>query len=165
MAMLSDFKNFILRGNVVDMAVGVIIGGAFGKIVTSLVNDVLMPPIGKVIGNVDFTELFLTLNGRHYASLDEATKAGAPVIKFGVFFNQVLDFLIVAAVIFFVVNRVTALVAAKAPLEAEAPAAPETRECPECAETVLAKANKCRYCGSALRRKRPGRTRTAGVRP
>jgi large conductance mechanosensitive channel len=150
MAVLSDFKNFILRGNVVDMAVGVIIGGAFGKIVTSLVNDVLMPPIGKVIGNVDFTELFLTLNGQHYASLDDATKAGAPVIKFGVFFNQVLDFLIVAAVIFFVVNRVTALIAAKVPLGADLPPAPETKECPECAESVLARARKCRYCGSAV---------------
>jgi large conductance mechanosensitive channel len=148
MAVLSDFKSFILRGNVVDMAVGVIVGGAFGKIVTSLVNDVLMPPIGKLIGNVDFTNLFVTLNGQSYASLDAATRAGAPVIKFGVFLNQVLDFLIVAAVIFFVVERVSTMVAKKVPLGPDAPPAPETKECPQCAETVLARARKCRYCGS-----------------
>jgi len=150
MPVLRDFRDFILRGNVVDMAVGVIIGGAFAKIVSSLVSDVLMPPIGKLIGNVDFKDLFVCLNGRAYASLDEATRAGAPVIKLGVFFNQVLDFLIVAAVIFFVVNRVTALVAARVPLSPPPPPAPETRECPECAETVLARARRCKHCGSAL---------------
>ncbi|MGH7441573.1 MAG: large conductance mechanosensitive channel protein MscL, partial [bacterium] len=110
MSMATDFKNFILRGNVVDMAVGVIIGGAFAKIVSSLVNDVIMPPIGKLIGGVDFTNIFITLNNAHYATLDEAVKAGAPVMKIGVFFNNVLDFLIIAGVIFLVVNRMMALV-------------------------------------------------------
>jgi large conductance mechanosensitive channel len=150
MAVLNDFKNFILRGNVVDMAVGVIIGGAFGKIVTSLVNDILMPPIGKLIGGVDFTNLFVSLNGKTYASLDEATKAGAPVVKLGVFFNQIFDFLIVAAVIFFVVNRLAVLVEKKVPLTQDDPPAPETKECPECAETILKKAHKCKFCGSAV---------------
>lgn len=150
MPILKDFKNFILRGNVVDMAVGVIIGGAFAKIVSSLVNDVLMPPIGKLIGNVDFKELFITLNGQAYRNLDEAVKAGAPVIKVGIFFNQILDFLLVAAVIFFVVNRLSALAASKVPLGADPDPAPATQECPECAETVLAKARKCKFCGSTL---------------
>jgi large conductance mechanosensitive channel len=145
MSVVKEFKNFILRGNVVDMAVGVIIGAAFGKIVSSLVNDVLMPPIGKIIGNVDFTNLFVVLNGGAYKSLDEAVKSGAPVINYGVFLNNIFDFLIVAAVIFFVVNRISALM--PAPDEAPAPA---TKECPDCAETVLVKARKCKFCGTAV---------------
>jgi large conductance mechanosensitive channel len=146
MAVLSDFKAFILRGNVVDMAVGVIIGGAFGKIVSSLVNDVLMPPIGRLLGGVDFKDLFFSLNGQAYQSLDEAAKAGAPVVKFGLFINTVIDFLIVAAVIFFVVNRLAGFFKPK-----EAPAAaPATKECPECCEEVKLNARKCRHCGSAL---------------
>ncbi|HTB22631.1 MAG TPA: large conductance mechanosensitive channel protein MscL [bacterium] len=143
MSFVKEFKNFILRGNVVDMAVGVIIGAAFGKIVTSLVNDVLMPPIGKLIGDVDFTNLFLVLNGQTYASLDAAVKAGAPVIKYGVFLNNIFDFLIVAAVIFFVVNRISAMIPV-----ADAEAAPPTKECGQCAEIVLARAHKCKFCGS-----------------
>lgn len=150
MAVISDFRNFILRGNVVDMAVGVIIGGAFGKIVTSLVNDVLMPPIGKLIGNVDFKDLFITLNGQAYQSLEDATKAGAPVVKVGVFLNQILDFLIVAAVIFFVVNRMAAWMSKAVPLAPPAAPAPATKECPDCAETILAKAKKCKFCGSQV---------------
>jgi large conductance mechanosensitive channel len=150
MAILKDFKDFILRGNVVDMAVGVIIGGAFGKIVSSLVNDVLMPPLGKVIGGVDFKDLFISLNGKAYESLDAATRAGAPVVKLGVFFNQVLDFLIMAAVVFFVVQRSSALFTARLAAKAPAPEPPATKECPECAETVLARARKCKHCGSAV---------------
>lgn len=147
--MLKDFKEFILRGNVVDMAVGVIVGGAFGKIVSSLVNDVLMPPIGRLMGNVDFKDLFITLNDKTYESLDAATRAGAPVIKLGVFFNTVLDFVIVAGVIFFAVKRSIGLVESK--IKASEPeTAPTTKECPECAESVLIKARKCRYCGSAV---------------
>jgi len=149
MSLIQDFKGFVLRGNVVDMAVGVIIGGAFGKIVTSMVNDVLMPPIGKLIGNVDFKDLFVTLDGGTYKSLDEATKAGAPVMKFGLFFNQVFDFLIMAAVIFFVVNKMMALAESRVKKD-EAPPAPTTKECPECAETILIKAKKCKFCGSGV---------------
>ena len=147
MSLMTDFKAFVLRGNVIDMAVGVIIGGAFAKIVSSLVNDILMPPLGKLIGNVDFKDLFVSLNGHAYASLDEATRAGAPVVKVGVFLNQVLDFVIVAAVVFLVVNRMGALLQARL---GAVPAPPSTKECPECAETVLAKARKCKFCGSAL---------------
>ena len=146
MSVIQDFKGFVLRGNVIDMAVGVIIGGAFGKIVSSMVNDILMPPIGKLIGNVDLKDLFVTLNGKSYQSLDEATKAGAPVMKFGLFFNQVFDFLIMAAVIFFFVNQMMRLAVKKEP----DPVAPATKECPDCAETVLLKAKKCKYCGSAV---------------
>jgi large conductance mechanosensitive channel len=146
MSMMKDFRAFVLRGNVMDMAVGVIIGGAFGKIVTSLVNDILMPPLGKLIGNVDFKDLFISLNGAAYASLDEATHAGAPVIRVGVFLNQILDFLIVAAVVFLVVNRMGALLTR----QAAPPPPPETKECPDCAETVLARARKCKFCGSSL---------------
>jgi large conductance mechanosensitive channel len=150
MAIIKDFKEFILRGNVMDMAVGVIIGGAFGKIVSSLVNDVLMPPLGKVIGGVDFKDLFISLNGKAYESLDAATRAGAPVVKLGVFFDQVLDFLIMAAVVFFVVKQTSALVSVRiAPTEAPAEP-PATKECHECAETVLARARKCKHCGSAV---------------
>ena len=148
MSALKEFKAFILRGNVLDMAVGVIVGGAFGKIVSSLVNDVIMPPIGRVLGGVDFKDLFVSLDGRSYATLADAAAAGAPVMKLGLFFNTVLDFLIVAAVIFFVVNRLGSLFKPK-PVEA-APAEPTVKECPDCCEEVKIKARKCRHCGHAF---------------
>ena len=110
MSMMSEFKEFAMKGNVVDLAVGVIIGASFGKIVTSLVNDVLMPPIGLLMGNADFSQLFVSLDRTKYDTLAEATAAGAPVIRYGLFFNTILDFLIVAFVIFMVVkmmNRMT----------------------------------------------------------
>src|SRR4051812_6342669 len=109
-AMLSEFKTFIARGNVVDLAVGVIIGGAFGKITTSGVNDIIMPPIGLALGKVDFANLFIDLSGQGYPNLDAAKKAGAPTVNYGVFVNTVLDFLIVAFVVFLLVkwvNRIT----------------------------------------------------------
>ena len=102
--MLKEFKEFAMRGNVIDMAVGIIIGAAFGKIVTSLVNDIIMPPIGLLMGNVDFSNLFVNLSGGGYATLAEAEAAGAPVIKYGIFINTVLDFVIVAFVIFLVIR-------------------------------------------------------------
>ena len=102
--MLKEFKEFAMRGNVMDMAVGIIIGASFGKIVTSLVNDVVMPPIGLLLGNMDFSNLFLNLSGTHYASLAEAQAAGAAVVKYGVFVNNVLDFIIVAIVIFLLIR-------------------------------------------------------------
>ncbi|MHB8257975.1 MAG: large-conductance mechanosensitive channel protein MscL [Acidiferrobacterales bacterium] len=102
--MLEDFKKFIMRGNVVDLAVGIIIGAAFGKIVSSLVADVLMPPLGLLMGNVDFSGLFINLSGTHYPTLAAAKKAGAPTINYGLFINSVIDFLIVSAAVYVVVK-------------------------------------------------------------
>lgn len=120
MGMLKEFKEFAMRGNVVDMAVGIIIGAAFGKIVSSLVNDVIMPPVGKLMGNVDFSNLFINLGGGDYASLDAAKKAGAATLNYGVFLNTVLDFIIVAFAIFVMIKAINA---AKRKEEAK-PAAP-----------------------------------------
>lgn len=144
--MWREFKEFILRGNVVDMAVGIMIGAAFGKIVTSLVNDVLMPPIGFILGKVDFSNLFISLSG-HYGTLAEAQAAGAPTINYGIFLNTVLDFLIIAAVVFFLIVRpMNRLRKAKEP----APAAPATKECPYCYSVIPVKARRCPYCTSNL---------------
>lgn len=124
--MLREFKEFAMRGNVVDMAVGIIIGAAFGRIVTSLVNDVVMPPIGLLMGNMDFSNLFVALDGESYASLAAAEAAGAPVVKYGLFINNVLDFLIVAFAIFMVIRGMNKLrrKQEEQPAEAPAPAAP-----------------------------------------
>lgn len=147
--MLKDFKEFIMRGNVVDMAVGVIIGGAFGKIVTSLVNDVLMPPIGKLTGGVDFSSLYINLSGAAYASLAEAQKAGAATINYGAFLNTVINFLIVAGAIFIMISQLNSL---KKRLEKPAAAAaPTTRECPLCLSVIPLKAVKCAHCASDLK--------------
>jgi large conductance mechanosensitive channel len=122
--MLKEFKEFAMRGNVVDLAIGVIIGAAFGKIITSLVNDVLMPPIGLLLGNVDFSNLFLNLNGA-YETVEAATTAGAPIVKYGLFINTVIDFLIVAFVIFLVIKALNTL---KRKQEAAPPPGPSTQE-------------------------------------
>jgi large conductance mechanosensitive channel len=143
---VDDFKQFIMRGNVVDMAVGVIVGGAFGKIVSSLVNDVVMPPIGLLLGGVDFSSLFLSLNGQVYASLAEAQQAGAPTLNYGVFLNTVINFLIVAFVIFVVIRQISALKRKPEP----APAVPTTKECPFCFSTVSLKATRCPNCTSQI---------------
>jgi large conductance mechanosensitive channel len=145
--MLKEFKTFIMRGNVLDLAVAVIIGGAFGKIVSSLVNDVLMPPIGLVVGKVDFSSLYLNLSGEAYATLAEAQKAGAPIIKYGMFINAVIDFVIVAFVIFMVVRLANRLQMKKA----EAPAAPTTKECPLCLSVIPIKATRCAHCTADLK--------------
>src|ERR1700722_11927047 len=126
--MLSDFKAFIARGNVVDLAVGVIIGGAFGKITASLVGDVIMPPIGLVLGKVDFANLFIDLSGKGYASLADAKKAGAPTINYGTFVNAVIDFLIVAFVVFLIVHWTNKLT--------KRDTSPTTKECPRCCELI-----------------------------
>ncbi|MEJ2171660.1 large-conductance mechanosensitive channel protein MscL [Gammaproteobacteria bacterium] len=118
--MLNEFKQFAMRGNVVDMAVGIIIGAAFGKIVSSVVNDIVMPPIGMLMGGVDFSNLFLDLSGTGYATLALAEEAGAPIIKYGIFINTVLDFLIVAFAIFMVIKGMNSL----KKKEEEAPAEP-----------------------------------------
>jgi large conductance mechanosensitive channel len=144
-SMLKEFKEFAARGNVVDLAVGVIIGAAFGKIVTSLVNDIVMPPIGMVIGRADFKSLFVPLNGQHYASLAEAQKAGAPTINYGQFGNTILEFLIVAFVVFLLVRQINRLKPAPVP----APADPK-RDCPFCASQISTRARRCPFCTSEL---------------
>jgi len=144
--MLSEFKAFIMRGNVLDLAVAVIIGGAFGKIVTSFVNDVVLPPVGLLLGNVDFSNLFVSLSGAEYASLAEAQKAGAATLNYGLFINAIVNFLIIALVIFLVVraaNRVQTL-------QAKPAVAPTTRDCPHCLSTVPLKATRCAHCTSTL---------------
>jgi len=142
--MLKDFKEFATRGNVVDMAVGVVIGGAFGKIVTSLVNDILMPPIGLLLGRVDFSNLFLSLSGKGYASLAEAKAAGAPTVNYGVFINAAIDFLIVAFAMFLVIRQVNRLFPRPKPvLEAK-------RDCPFCLSQIPAAARRCAFCAADL---------------
>jgi len=142
--MLKEFKEFALRGNVLDMAIGIIIGAAFGKIVTSLVSDVLMPPLGLLLGKVDFSSLFLNLSGTPQQSLAAAKAAGAPTINYGVFLQTMFDFIIIAFVIFMLVKQVNRL---KKP---EAPAVPATKECPQCLSTIPIKATKCAHCTSNI---------------
>jgi large conductance mechanosensitive channel len=143
--MLKEFREFAARGNVIDLAVGVIIGAAFGKIVTSLVNDILMPPLGLILGRVDFKDLFVALNGQSYASLAEATAAGAPTINYGQFVNTVIEFLIVAFAIFLMVRQINKL---KTP--APPPPADESKDCPFCISRVPMKATRCPNCTSQL---------------
>src|SRR5262245_1145436 len=144
--MFKEFKEFAARGNVVDLAVGVIIGAAFGKIVTSLVNDIIMPPIGMVLGRINFKDLFLALNGGQYPSLAQATAAGAPTINYGQFLNNILEFLIVAFAVFLLVKQINRL---KTP----PPSAPkeEPRTCPFCISTIPLKATRCPQCTSELK--------------
>jgi large conductance mechanosensitive channel len=142
--MLKEFKEFAMRGNVLDLAIAVIIGAAFGAIVTSLVTDIIMPPIGLLIGGMDFKDYFVALNGQSYASLAVAKTAGAPVIAYGNFLNTVINFMIVAFAIFLVVKQVNRF---KKP----AAEAPSTKECPQCATSIPAKARRCPQCTSDLR--------------
>jgi large conductance mechanosensitive channel len=146
MSMAKEFREFASRGNVIDLAVGVIIGAAFSKIVTSLVSDIVMPPIGKVIGGVDFKNLFIALDGQGYASLADAQKAGAATINYGVFMNTIVEFLIVAFVIFLMVQQINRL---KTP-EPKAPAE-DARDCPVCISRIPTKATRCPQCTSELR--------------
>jgi large conductance mechanosensitive channel len=142
MSVWREFKEFAVKGNVVDLAVAVIIGAAFGKIVTSFVNDVIMPPIGLLLGNVDFSSLFVTLNGGPFASLAEARAAGAPVIAYGVFLNTILDFLLVAFAVFVMVKQINRL---------RRPAAPKpTHLCHYCQEPVAQNATRCPHCTATL---------------
>lgn len=140
----SEFREFAMRGNVIDLAVGVIIGGAFNKIITSLVTNVIMPPIGLILGKVDFSNLYLNLSSRQYSSLAEATKAGAPLIKYGEFLNSVIDFLIVAFVIFIFIKQMNKLHKGRSK-------PPSTRACPYCLEEVALKATRCPHCTSELK--------------
>ena len=144
--MWQEFKKFVMRGNVLDLAIAVIIGGAFGKIVTSFVNDVLMPPIGLLLGKVDFSNLFINLSGQQYASLAAAQEAGAATINYGLFLNTLLDFVIVALVIFLLIHQVNRLKRE----EPEAPAEPATKSCPFCFTDIPIKATRCPHCTSQL---------------
>ncbi len=143
MSFMEDFKKFAVRGNVMDMAVGVIIGGAFGKIVTSAVNDIIMPPIGMALGKIDFKDLFVSLNGKEYASLELAKKAGAPVLAYGSFINTVMDFVILAFIVFMMIRQINKL-------KAEEPPAPPKRKCPFCKSEIADDATRCPHCTSEL---------------
>jgi large conductance mechanosensitive channel len=145
--MWKEFKEFVMRGNVVDLAIAVVIGAAFGQIVTSFVNDIIMPPLGLVLGKVNFSDLFISLNGTAYASLADAKAAGAATINYGVFINTIIDFIIVALVIFFIVKGINQLKRQPAP----APAAPTTKDCPYCFSAIPIPATRCPHCTSELK--------------
>jgi large conductance mechanosensitive channel len=144
---LKEFKEFAMKGNVMDMAIGIIIGGAFGKIVSSFVTDVMMPPIGLLMGKVDFSKLYINLSGETFASLDEAKKAGAATINYGMFINTVIDFVIVAFAIFLMVKQMNKMNRQPAP----AAAAPTTKECPACKMAIPIKATRCAFCTSDVK--------------
>ncbi|HZM86133.1 MAG TPA: large conductance mechanosensitive channel protein MscL [Blastocatellia bacterium] len=143
--MFKEFKEFIMHGNVMDLAIGIVIGAAFGKIVTSFVSDILMPPIGLVLGNVDFANLFINLSGGRYDTLKAAKDAGAATINYGVFIGTVIDFLIVAFVIFMVIKQINRL--RRKPEEA----APDSHACPYCLSGIPIKATRCPHCTSELK--------------
>jgi large conductance mechanosensitive channel len=144
--MLQEFKQFAMRGNVIDMAVGVIIGAAFGKIVTSFTSDVLMPPIGLLLGKVDFSNLFINLSGTSYATLADAKKAGAPTLNIGLFLNTILDFVIIAFVLFLMIRQLNRFLAPAPP----PPGEPTLKDCPYCLSPIPFKATKCGHCTSQL---------------
>lgn len=146
MTVLKEFREFAARGNVIDLAVGVIIGAAFGKIVTSAVNDVIMPPIGMMLGRIDFADLFVALDGGTYQSLEAAKAAAAPVLAYGQFLNTIIEFLIVAAAVFLMVRQINRL---KTPTPT--PPSEEARDCPYCFSRVSSKASRCPQCTSDLR--------------
>lgn len=142
--MFKEFKEFAVKGNVIDLAVGVIIGGAFGKIVSSLVDDVIMPPIGKMMGGLDFKSLFVNLSDIPYETIADAKKAGAPTINYGIFVNTVIDFIILAFVIFIMVRQINKM------KKEEAPAPVTTKACPFCLSDIPLKAKRCPHCTSAI---------------
>lgn len=142
--MLKEFKEFIMRGNVLDLAVGIIVGGAFGKIVTSFVSDILMPPLGLIMGKINFSDLFINLSGTPYPTVAAAKAAGAPTINYGMFINTIIDFVIVAFAIYMMIVQVNRF--KKKPEEA----APTTKDCPFCISAIPIKAVKCPHCTSNL---------------
>jgi large conductance mechanosensitive channel len=145
MGFIGEFKEFAMKGNVLDMAVGIIIGAAFGSIVNSLVKDVIMPPIGMIMGGINFADLFIALDGKTYASLAAAQAAAAPTINYGLFINTIINFIIVALAIFMLIRQVNA--AKKKP----APPEPNSKECPFCKESIPKAAVKCSHCTSDLK--------------
>ena len=144
--MLKDFRDFAMRGNILDMAVGIVLGASFGGIVTSLVNDVLMPPIGLVLGRVDFSNLFLSLTSRHFETVAAAKTAGAATLNYGIFLNAVINFVIVAFAMFLLVRQVNKL---RAP--APVPAAPAQKSCAYCCSPIPLAATRCPHCTSQLK--------------
>jgi large conductance mechanosensitive channel len=144
--MFREFKEFAMRGNVVDMAIGIIIGAAFGKIVASFVSDILMPPIGLLLGKVDFANLFLNLSSTDYPSLAAAKAAGAATLNYGIFINTVIDFLFVAFAVFLLVKQINRLNRGPEPA-----APPTTKECPYCLSSIPLKAIRCPHCTSELK--------------
>ena len=145
MSVLREFKEFAVKGNVVDLAIGIIIGASFGKIVTSFVNDILMPPVGKLLGGFDFSNLFINLSDKAVASLAEAKAAGIATINYGVFLKTLIDFTIVAAAVFILVRQINRL------KKEEPAAAPATKECPYCLNAIPVKATRCGHCTSELK--------------
>ena len=143
--MLKEFKEFAMKGSVLDMAVGIIIGAAFGGIINSLVHDVIMPPIGLLLGHVDFSSLFLNISGQSYPTLAAAKAAGAPTINYGLFINTIINFLIIAFAIFLLVRQVNHWTKKPGP-----PAEATTKDCPYCLSKIPVKAKKCAYCTTAL---------------
>jgi large conductance mechanosensitive channel len=143
--MLKEFKEFALRGSVLDMAIGVIIGTAFGKIISSLVSDILMPPVGLLLGNVDFTNLFWSLSGEKFKSLADAQAAGAATINIGVFISTLINFIIIAIVLFLVLKPINIM------KKKEKPADPTTKDCPYCLTSIPLKASRCPHCTSQLK--------------
>lgn len=146
--MLKEFRDFAMRGNVVDLAIGLILGAAFGKIVNSLVNDVLMPPLGLLLGRVDFSSLFISLSGQNYASIAQAKAAGAATLNYGEFVNTIVNFVIIAFAVFLLVKQINKLTARFGP--DQAPPSPVTKECPYCVSTIAIKATRCPHCTATL---------------
>jgi large conductance mechanosensitive channel len=143
--MFKEFKEFIRKGNVVDLAIAFVMGAAFGKVTTSFINDIVMPPIGLLLGKVDFSSLYINLSGKTFESLAKAKEAGAPIIAYGVFLNAVIEFLIVALAIFIVIRQINKL------KSKPAPASPTTKECPFCLSTIPLKAVRCPNCTSEIK--------------
>ncbi len=143
--MLKEFKEFAMRGNVLDMAVGIIIGAAFGKIVTSFVEDVMMPPLGRLVGPVNFSDRFISLSMAHYDTVAAAKAAGVPTLNYGTFLNNVINFLIVAFAVFLLVRMVN-----RWTIKPPAPAAPITKDCPQCAMSIPIQAKRCGHCTTQL---------------
>jgi large conductance mechanosensitive channel len=144
--MLKEFKAFAMRGNVLDMAIGIILGAAFGRIVTSMVNDILMPPIGLILGKVDFSSLFLNISGKSYPTIAAAKAAGAATINYGTFINTLIDFVLVAFAIFLLIRQVNRW------NKPAPPAAPTTKDCPYCFTSIPVKASRCPNCTSDVAR-------------
>jgi large conductance mechanosensitive channel len=145
MGFIGEFKDFAMKGNVLDMAVGIIIGVAFGGIINSLVKDVIMPPIGMIMGGINFADMFIALDGKTYASLAAAQAAAAPTINYGLFLNAIINFLIVALAVFMLIRQVNAAKKKPAPIE------PNSKECPFCKESIPKAAVKCSHCTSDLK--------------